>query len=86
MSAEQAVRLAFHYNPRIREEYARLGLGRAELDEARRIANPSFGYAKLDPRSGNGSQITRSVSLSFTDLLLLPARKRFAAARAKSPG
>lgn len=79
VSAEQAVRLAFLYNPRIREEYARLGLGRAELDDARRIANPSFGYARLDPRSGNGSQITRSVSLSFTDLLLLPARKRFAA-------
>lgn len=80
LSAEQAVRLAFLYNPRIREEYARLGLGRAELDEARRIANPSFGYARFDPRSGNGSQITRSVSLTFTDLLLLPARKRFAVA------
>lgn len=79
LSAEQAVRLAFLYSPRIREEYARLGLGRAELEEARRIANPSFGYIKLDPRSGNASQITRSLSLSFTDLLLLPARKRFAA-------
>lgn len=79
LSAEQSVRLAFLYNPRIREEYARLGLGRAELEEARRIANPSFGYARLEPRSGDGSQITRSLSLSFTDLLLLPARKRFAA-------
>lgn len=80
LSAEQAVRLAFLHNPRMREAYARLGIGRAELEEARRIANPSFGYSRLDPRSGNGTQITRSVSLSFTDLLLLPARKRFAAA------
>ena len=80
LSADQAVRLAFLYNPRIREEYARLGLGRAELEDARRIANPSFGYAKLGPHSGDGTQITRSLSLSFTDLLLLPARKRFAAA------
>ncbi len=78
VTADQAVRLAFLYNPRIREEYARLGLGRAELEEARRIANPTFGYAKLDARSG-GAQITRSLSVSFADLLLLPARKRFAA-------
>ncbi len=80
LSADQAVRQAFLHNPRMREEYARLGIGRAELEEARRIANPSFGYSKLDPRSGSGTQITRSMSLSFTDLLLLPARRRFAAA------
>ncbi|MDZ4811419.1 MAG: TolC family protein [Pseudomonadota bacterium] len=80
LSSDQAVRLAFVHNPRMREEYARLGIGRAELDEARRIANPSFGYSRLEPRIGNGTQITRSVSLSFTDLLLLPSRKRFAAA------
>jgi outer membrane protein, heavy metal efflux system len=78
LSVNQAIRSAFLYNPRIREEYARLGLGRAELEEARRIANPSFGYVKLNPQSGGGNQITRSLSLSFTDLLLLPARKRFA--------
>ncbi len=79
LSVDQAIRSAFLYNPSIREAYARLGLGRAELEEARRIANPSFGYVELDPRSGNGTQVTRSLSLSFTDLLLLPARRRFAA-------
>ncbi len=78
ITVEESVRLAFFNNPRIREEYARLGLGRAELDDARRIANPSFGYARLDARDADGSQITRSVSLSITDLLLLSARKRFA--------
>lgn len=79
LSPDDAVRLAFFYNPSIREEYARLGLGRAELEEARRIANPSVGYSRLRPRDGGGSQITRSLSLGLTDLLLLPARKRFAA-------
>jgi len=79
LTADEAIRLAFLYNPRIREEYARLGLGRAELEEARRLSNPGFGYARLKPRSGAGSQITRSVSWGFADLLLLPARKRFAA-------
>jgi cobalt-zinc-cadmium efflux system outer membrane protein len=78
LSPQQAVRLAFLYNPRIREEYARLGLGRAELEETRRLSNPTFGYARLTPRDGTGSQITRSVSWGFADLLLWPARKRFA--------
>ncbi len=78
ITVDQSVRLAFFNNPRIREEYARLGLGRAELDDARRIANPSFGYSHLHARDADGSQITRSVSLSITDLLLLSARKRFA--------
>ena len=77
LDIEQAVRLAFERNPRVREAYARLGVGRADLEEARRIANPTFGYAYLDAR-GDGSQITRSVSVGLADLLLLPARKRFA--------
>jgi len=69
LSVDQAVRLAFLYNPRIREQYARIGLGRAELEQARRISNPSFGFARLGSRSGSGSQITRSLSLSVTDVL-----------------
>ncbi len=80
ITVERAVALAFVHNPRIREQYARLGLGRAELDEARRIANPGLGYSRLEPRHGSGTQITRSISWSFADLLLLSSRKRFAAA------
>lgn len=79
LSADEAIRLAFVHNPRIREEYARIGLGRAELEDARRLSNPTFGYATLGSRSGGGSKITRSVSWGFADLLLLPSRKRFAA-------
>lgn len=78
ISADDAVRLAFFNNPRIREEFARLGLGRAELEEARRINNPTFGYTRLSLRDADSQQITRSVTLGLTDLLLLPARKRFA--------
>jgi outer membrane protein, heavy metal efflux system len=78
VTADQAVRLAFLYNPTIRQEYARLGLGRADLEEARRLSNPSFGYSHLHSRESGAAQIGRSLSLSFTDLLLLPARQRFA--------
>lgn len=80
LSAERALALAYVHNPRVRETYARLGLGRAELEEARRLANPTFGFARLRPEGGGATKITRSLSLPFADLLLLPARKRFAEA------
>ena len=75
---DDAVQLAFFNNPRLQEIYARLGFARAELDEARRISNPSFGYLRLRPEAGSGRQVTRSLSLGLTDLLMLPARKRYA--------
>ena len=78
IGVEDAVRLAFFNNPRLREEYVRLGLGRADLEDARRLANPSFGFLRLSPDGGEGTQITRSLSLGLTDLLLLPVRKRLA--------
>jgi cobalt-zinc-cadmium efflux system outer membrane protein len=80
ISVVDAVRFAFFNNPRLREEYARLGLGRADLEDAQRLANPSLGYLRLSPGGGEGTQITRTLSLGLTDLLLLPARKRLAAA------
>ena len=84
ISASEAVRLAFDNNPRVREEFARLGLGRAEFEQARRISNPTFGYARLRPESGGGgSKITQSLSIGLSDLLLLPATKGFAAGELK---
>ncbi len=79
IDVDEAVTLALFHNPRIREAYARLGIGRAELEEARRLANPTFGIARLSPQGDGSPQITRSLSLGFTDLLMLPARKRLAA-------
>jgi len=74
----QAVRLAFLYNPRMRQAYARIGLGRAELESARRIANPELSYTRLT--AAGGTQITRSLSVRFSEVLFLGARKRLAAA------
>lgn len=78
LTAEQALALSFVHSPRIRETYARLGLGRAELEDARRIANPTFEFARLGRGQDEHPKITRSLSVGFTDLLLLPVRKRFA--------
>ena len=46
--------------------------------EASRLANPRLGYVDLRPEGGGLSQITRSVSLDFTNALLLPSRARLA--------
>jgi cobalt-zinc-cadmium efflux system outer membrane protein len=48
--------------------------------EASEIPNPTFGYVGLGESGGGASQITRSVSLSFANLLFLPARARVATA------
>lgn len=76
ISPADAVRLALQHHPRVRQAYARLGIGRAELEEARRIGNPSLGFVRLG--GGEASEITRSLSLGLTDVLMLPARKRLA--------
>lgn len=78
LDAEAVVRLALVHHPRVRQAYARIGLGRAELEEARRLSNPSFGFSRLRTDSGEGAQITRSLSWGLSDLLMLPLRKRLA--------
>lgn len=78
LTVNDAIRIAFVNNPRILQAYARLGLGRAELEEARRLPNPEIGYERMDPRDVDGTKTTRSLSLAFADLLLLPARQRLA--------
>lgn len=75
-----ALALAFTRNPDIRRQYARLGIGHADLQDAARIANPTLSLAWLNPGGGGGDQTTRGISASFTDLLLLRTRRRLSAA------
>lgn len=78
LTPEQAVQVAFLKNPRIQMEYARLGLSQADLFDASRVSNPTLGYVDLSARGPEGSQVTRSISTSFADILLLRARTRLA--------
>ncbi|MGH8129938.1 MAG: TolC family protein [Steroidobacteraceae bacterium] len=79
LTVERATQVAFIRNARIRETYATLGIAEADVLDAVRLGNPTFGYTDLSPREGGGSsQITRSVSLSVANILLLPARSRLA--------
>jgi cobalt-zinc-cadmium efflux system outer membrane protein len=76
LTLEAALVTAFGHNPRVREAYARLGITQADLQAAARIANPSLSLAWLD--AGSLDKDRAGIVASFTDLLLLPSRRRLA--------
>lgn len=78
MTAERAVRVAMLRSPRLQEEYAQLGLARADIMEAVQIANPRFSIGKLNALGGPGSQLALGLTMPLVDLLVLPARARLA--------
>ncbi|MEJ0040056.1 MAG: TolC family protein [Gammaproteobacteria bacterium] len=80
VSRADALKLAFANNAQVRELYARLGIASADVVEASRLPNPRLGYVDLRPEGGGLSQITRSISVDFTNALLLPSRARLARA------
>ena len=78
MTAERAVRVAMLRSPRLQEEYARLGLARADIMEAVQVANPRFTIGNLNALGGPGSQLTLGLAMPLVDLLVLPTRARLA--------
>ncbi|MEE8119770.1 MAG: TolC family protein [Gammaproteobacteria bacterium] len=79
LSPQTSVQVALLRNPDLRALYARLGLAAADVYEAGRLSNPRLSAAVLDSNQpGAMNQLTFGLSQSFTDLLLLPARSRFA--------
>lgn len=80
LDLEAVLQLAFVRNPEIRRQYARLGISHAELQAAARIANPRLSLSWLDPQGGGPDETSQSIFVSFSDLLLLPSRRRLSAA------
>jgi cobalt-zinc-cadmium efflux system outer membrane protein len=79
LTADRVVQIALVNNPRQRAIYARLGLASAEVYNAGRLSNPRFSAAVLfSNAAAAASQVTFGLAQSFTDLLLLSARSRFA--------
>lgn len=72
LTLSQATRLAFVRSPAIREQYAELGIATADLREAAQLPDIGIGYSRL--ASGGQAQVTRSVSLVFSELLLRHSR------------
>jgi outer membrane protein, heavy metal efflux system len=79
LSARDAIHLALVNNPGLKAEYARLGFAAADVYDAGRLSNPSLSASVMFPNvSGEANQVGFGLAQSFTDLLLLPARSRFA--------
>lgn len=79
LGASDAVRLALVNNPQLKAEYARLGFAAADIYDAGRLSNPSLSASILFPNvSGEANLVGFGLAQSFTNLLLLPARSRFA--------
>ena len=79
LSVEDIVRISLLSNPRLRADYARLGLSGAEVYDAGRLSNPTFDAAILFSNvAGNPAQVSFGLAQTFTNLLLLPSRSRLA--------
>ena len=78
LTAERAVRVAMLRSPRLQQDYARLGLARADIMEAVQIANPRIGLSTLALGNGSGSQFSVGIAMPLVDLLVLPSRVKLA--------
>ena len=68
LTVESAQRIAVTRNPRLVQQYARLGLAQAEIYDAARISNPLFSFSWLDGSAG-GEQIGLGLVQNFADFL-----------------
>ena len=80
ITAESAVRVAMLRSPRLQQEYARLGLARAEVLDAVQIGNPRLSLSRQSLDPGPGSNRLAGLSFPLADLLVLPMRARLAKA------
>ena len=82
MTPLSAVQMALLRSPRLQREYARLGLVRAEVQDAIQIANPRLTASR---RSGADHIALSAIGLAMplVDLLVLPSRMRLARADAE---
>ncbi len=79
LTAESAIRIALVNNTKLKATYAELGIAAADVYEAGRIRNPIFHFSTLDTNeSGERNKTTFGLITSFTDMITLPSRKRYA--------
>lgn len=76
LTPASAFRLAQLRNPQIARHYAELGIAQADVVQASRIGNPTLSGSRIG--NGGAYQLTLGLSLPLSDILLLPARRRFA--------
>ncbi|NJN40332.1 MAG: TolC family protein [Gammaproteobacteria bacterium] len=79
LSAEDAVQIALLNNRGLQASYAELGIAEADLVQAGRIANPTFGYFNV--RGGGELNIERALSFNVIQLLTMPLATKITARR-----
>ena len=79
LDIDAAVRLALINHPGLQATYHDAGIAQADLVQATRLRNPSFGFSRM---SGGGErEIERGVAFDLAGLLTMPLRQRMAARR-----
>ena len=79
LDIERAVRLALIKHPGLQATYQEAGIAQADLVQATRLRNPSFGFSRM--AGGGEREIERSVSFDLAGLLTMPLRQRMATRR-----
>ena len=77
LTADSAVQVALLNNHNLQATYEELGIAQADLVEAGLLRNPIFTFERRFP----GQALEMDLLKEFIDLLLLPLRKRIAAAQ-----
>jgi outer membrane protein TolC len=79
LGVDDAVQIALLNNRGLQAAYAELGIAEAELVQAGRIANPSFGYMNVQ---GDGEfKIERALTFSVLQILAIPLASKVAGER-----
>jgi outer membrane protein TolC len=80
LDADGAVRLALAYSPALQSMLYEAAASSASATQFARLPNPVFAFERLARNAGGFQEleITRSLSVSLLDLLLLPSRMRLA--------
>ena len=79
LGLDAAVRIAILNHPGLQAQYWNAGIAQADLAQAARLRNPSFGFSRM--RGGGSVEIERGVSFDLAGLLTMPLRQRMAARR-----
>src|SRR6266568_3231601 len=77
LTADSAVQIALLNNRNLQATYEELGIAQADLVEAGLLRNPIFTFERRFP----GQALEADLLKEFIDILLLPLRKRIAAAQ-----
>ena len=82
LTVDSAVQIALLNNARLQATYEELGVSQAEVVQAGLLKNPNvFGSIRFPDVSSAANNLEFGIVQNFMDLLMLPARKKIAAAR-----